>query len=150
MHAPLKASPPAPGPAAPLQLRSGAGREQTAHRHAAMPQPMGRAGGRSCAVKLMPQPPGRAWRLCRARAEGAGGRCLRWLVWAICCFSALVPRITPGQLLKSPMQSVPAELEDEDGAANLSLFRACPESVRIKLGTFVHFIHSVCPLPRGV
>lgn len=44
----------------------------------------------------------------------------------------------------------PSELEDGDGAANLFLFRGCSESVRIKSGTFAHFIRSVHPLPRGV
>ena len=76
--------------------------------------------------------------------------CLCWLVWSTRCFSASVPGVTLGQLLKSPVQSGPAELEDEDGAANLSLFRACPEGLRIKSGGFAHFIHSVCSLPRGV
>lgn len=67
-----------------------------------------------------------------------------------CCFSASVPSVTLGQLLKVPVQGGPTELEDEDGAAKLSLFRACPESFRVKSGAFAYFIHSVCSLPWGV
>lgn len=40
MHALVKTSPPAPSPAVPLRLHVGAGRDQKAHGHAAMPQPM--------------------------------------------------------------------------------------------------------------
>lgn len=47
--------------------------------------------------------------------------CLCCLVWSTCSFSALVPGVTLGQLLK---QNDPAEPEDEDGAAKLPLFRA--------------------------
>lgn len=42
VHALVKTSP-APAPAVPLQLRVGAGREQKAQGHAAMPQPMCKA-----------------------------------------------------------------------------------------------------------
>lgn len=42
MHALVKTSP-APAPAVPLQLHVGAGREQKAQGHAAMPQPMCKA-----------------------------------------------------------------------------------------------------------
>lgn len=56
----------------------------------------------------------------------------------------------PGAAPEVPVQSYPAELEDEDSAAKLFLFRTCPESFRIISGGFTHFIHSICSLPWGV